>query len=409
MKLALRISLVSTFALASLAFGACSSSDSGGPPGGGGNNDGGGGGDGGSGCKGDGCFAVDLDIGNNTVQCAAMKDRSVLCWGYAFEGGKGQGDTTQTGGANPLRVVQLSDATGVAIGGDSSCALRTGGAVSCWGTGEYGLGNGAAGKNETPQQVGIQGVQQLQRSLGTTCALLQDRSVWCWGDVVHLVPEGAPITALSPVKMEQISNAKEIALGGGHLCVLYDGGTVSCFGENGHLEVGTDSGASVKDLTPVAGLESVVHISATRGYTCAVLADGTAQCWGQDDGGLGDGAEDTTMPRANPLPVKDLTNVDRIATGVGGNVTCALLKDRTVKCWGQNDKGQMGTGSTAEKQLTPVTIPGATDVVKVVPGEDYVCALRGDGRVICWGNNNQEDFGAKTPEEVIKTPFQVPW
>lgn len=94
-----------------------------------------------------------------------------------------------------------------------------------------------------------------------------------------------------------------------------------------------------------------------------------------------------------PLDVSGLTNVIQLAVGTGH--VCALLSDHTVKCWGNNNKGQLGRGTVDNNfNPTPTLISGLTDVGQIVAKAGYTCALiRGTGKIKCWGDNNFGQLG----------------
>jgi alpha-tubulin suppressor-like RCC1 family protein len=107
-------------------------------------------------------------------------------------------------------------------------------------------------------------------------------------------------------------------------------------------------------LTPVqvVGLSGVVAISAGWRHTCALLGNGTLQCWGQNQfGQLGNG---TTTNRTTPVPVSGITGAVGVTAGWWHH-SCALLSGGSVRCWGANDWGQFGSG-TKTSSSTPVTM-----------------------------------------------------
>lgn len=117
-------------------------------------------------------------------------------------------------------------------------------------------------------------------------------------------------------------------------------------------------------------------------HSCALVEDGSVLCWGRNDSGqLGDG---TTVPRSSPGAVPSLgAMVQGIAAGE--QHTCALLVDGSVRCWGGNEFGQLGEG-TSDPHLLParvVDLPAA--VAQVAAGGHHTCALLVTGQVMCWG------------------------
>src|SRR5206468_83092 len=153
-----------------------------------------------------------------------------------------------------------------------------------------------------------------------------------------------------------------------HTCTLLANGTAKCWGENFFGELGDGTTTTRRYiLVPVIGLSHAVAITAGTGYTCALLADGTAKCWGSNDRGqLGVG---TTIDISVPGPgtnVRDL--IDAVAITAGGGAapglinhryTCALLADGTAKCWGSNIIGELGDGTVMDRLLpVPVAAPG---------------------------------------------------
>jgi hypothetical protein len=144
--------------------------------------------------------------------------------------------------------------------------------------------------------------------------------------------------------------------------------------------VGTSSGAPLGNVTAIATGSS---------HSCALLSNGTVRCWGHNrDGQLGNGTT-TDFPAA--APVVGLGGM-AAAIAAGEFHTCALLRDGTVHCWGDNWYGQLGDGTTTDR-TTPVAASGLRDVTAIAAGEDHTCALLRDGTARCWGYNEFGQLG----------------
>lgn len=138
-------------------------------------------------------------------------------------------------------------------------------------------------------------------------------------------------------------------------------------------------------------LSDVVAIEAGVFYSCALKKDRTVWCWGENtDGQLGDG---TTEHRTVPIPVKGITDVTAIALGAGH--TIALKSDGTVWAWGYNADGQLGDGTTTNSMI-PQQVKDLSGIILVAAGSLHSLALRNDGTVWGWGQNKYGQLGDGT-------------
>ena len=156
--------------------------------------------------------------------------------------------------------------------------------------------------------------------------------------------------------MSGISNAILIAAGDSHTCALLPDGTVDCWGLNdsGELANGTVHNSS----TPVQvnGISNAILIAASNFHTCALLFGGTIECWGWNgDGQLGNGESGSSSYEVSPVQVNGISDATWISAG--DLHTCALLPGGASKCWGANVYGQLGNGTTTDSS-TPVDVIG---------------------------------------------------
>jgi len=294
-------------------------------------------------------------------------------------------------------------ASAISAGYEHNCALVSGGAVSCWGDNYYGeLGDGSETDSHIPVAVsGLSGV--IAVSAGGyydglhTCALISGGAVKCWGDNrLGELGDGTTAHSLTPVAVSGLTGATAVSAGAAHTCALISGGTVKCWGANGSGQLG--DGTTTRSLTPltVSGLTGAIAISAGYGYTCALISGGTVKCWGANYfGQLGDG---TTTDSPTPVAVSGLTGATAISAGNSYEAghTCALISGGAIKCWGDNQYGQLGVSTYTVVTHKPVTVTGLTGAIAVSAGYLHTCALISGGTMECWGNGQDGQLGDGT-------------
>ena len=303
--------------------------------------------------------------------------------------------------------------------GDAVSPPATSSRARCWRTARRGAGDwaspgsGATAASEPSRSLpstvnGLTGAVALAAGYGHTCALLSNATLRCWGEnregQLGNGTTANPGTA-QPVAVSGITGATAITTGAYHTCALLGNGTVRCWGRNGQGQLG--NGTFTNSSTPVAvsGLTGVAAVSGGGVHTCAVLTDGTVRCWGENEfGQLGNGTTATcdhagagdgnqrrrrrqrrvaphlrapwgrhgavlgaepvraarrtgrTANRTTPVPVSGITGAVGVTAGWWHH-SCALLGSGTVRCWGTNEWGQFGNGTTTSSS-TPVTMTG---------------------------------------------------
>ena len=406
-------------------------------------------------------FDTTTVVAGTSHSCAVLNNGHLKCWGYGGDGRTGLGITASRGNGDDqdgaalsvLRPGVATDGGGmlevktVALGGRHTCALMTDDTLRCWGEGGSGqLGNGdivdigdGAGEIEliegallADDPVTVQAV-----SLGDehSCALmgsLGHTSIKCWGknDVGQLGlgdtnARGNSVRTTGDNLAEvdvggDGSTPWRLSAGGDHACAVFTNGRAKCWGKNnaGQLGLGNtqnrgDESGEMGDELPYVSLgESLMvkDISAGDAHTCALLMDGQVKCWGGNDvGQLGLGNFNNRGDRRGEmglsLPFVNLEGGAARAVRAGGRHTCALLENGTLKCWGRNNKGQLGLGDTNDRSI-PATVEVGTDltVKSVSAGGEHTCALLSDDSIKCWGEGSTGQLLSGSTDDVDAPP-----
>ncbi len=333
-----------------------------------------------AGCTGGVCRKVTAVGAGRYHTCAVLEDGSVWCWGMN-DLGQAVGDNKVVNPKNPALVAGVTGATQVGGGRWYSCALVTNGAVECWG----GLpGTGPPFPIQAPTLVpGLSGAVSIATGLQHACALLGDGSVDCWGLNDHgQLGDGSTTSRASPAPVPGLSGVRAVAAGGAHTCAIMADNSVDCWGDDTHGQLGNGTTAGVVATPqPVTSGPAFDRLACGAAHTCAMSAYGGAFCWGANDvGQLGDG---TTTDRLLPTQVGPMGSV-----GAFDEQTCAGGGTTPLYCWG----GLFGAGSYVD---TP-TLAGVYTANAIAVGGAHDCAILPDGSLECWGANQYGQLGDGT-------------
>ena len=240
-------------------------------------------------------------------------------------------------------------------------------------------------------------------SVGLTSSQLDDLSNVAGVDVridagawTPMLPsDGAFNTATEHAGLAIAGSAATTGSGYGHSCAVRPDGTVWCWGYDSDGQLGFNPPDSTHPYTPmptmVAGLAGVSSVVGGGFHTCALIGTGGVRCWGFNDyGALGNG---TTATTATPVAAAGISTATAVAAG--RYHTCAVLANGSLRCWGNNGDGELGD-NTYTNRPSPVTVRNLSGVVGVATGAWHSCALLANGTVRCWGANNQGQLGDGT-------------
>ncbi len=265
----------------------------------------------------------------------------------------------------------------------------------------------------------------------STCLVVDVNRVACWGLLETTRPLALPSAETVAPRALGVVGAVQVDGGLGYHCAIDGSGRAMCRSQGADFErielgpaavalaVAGERACAIVDgnqvrcwksgpnpePSSVPGVENVVGLALGVAHTCALRRDGKVLCWGGNEAGmLGDG---TTASRGAPAPVVGLDDVVRIASSKAH--TCALRGDGTVHCWGLGDDGQLGDGVKRPRDgmaVRPVQVVGLRDVSAIAVGGAHACALRA-GHVFCWGGNGVGQVGDGTTEQ-RPAPVEVP-
>lgn len=327
------------------------------------------------------------------------------------------------------------------LGASHSCARLTNGSVRCWGlngNGQLGYGNTVTiGDTETPAAAGPVNLgtgrtaTQLAAGDSSTCAILDNASVRCWGSggfgalgygSTEDVGNDESVASKGPVNLGSGRTAKAIAVGASHACAILDTDALRCWGQGGDGALGYGNGNSIGDdpmetpasAGPVSLGTTAKAVTAGIGFTCVLRTDGGVVCFGQNGfGQLGQGSaipsseygDDSGEVPSNLGTVNLGINRTASAISSGSQHTCVILATPVadagkVMCWGLAASGRLGYNDGAnnigdnESPFAAGTVNlGGHTAVAVAAGGAHTCVILDDGSVRCWGFGSSGQTG----------------
>lgn len=346
--------------------------------------------------------AADTDWQSFTTgfaSCAIKTDGALWCWGRNAEGELGDGTTTQT--AVPKQVLPGTTWKVVRAGFMHVCGIQSSGALWCWGRNQSTqIEAGSAGRQLSPLQIGVDtDWADIAPGQPHTCAIKQDGRVYCWGARVFGQTGDASFGhATVPTQVGVESGWSALAAFGETTCAKDPAGKLACFGNNELGPYGNGLTASEDAPLVVAGAPSISLVAIGRNHACAVTSAGGLQCSGSNaNGALGTGNTTATTTYASIATAgKPWENLTWAEVAAGELHSCAIATDGSLWCWGYNCYGQVDA-TLASNTVTSLTqVLPATGWASVVAGQFHTCASRTDGSLYCWGRNLNGQVGNGT-------------
>jgi len=347
--------------------------------------------------------------GGSGFACGLTSAGRVYCWGDNKEGQLGIG---RLGGhrASPTRVALSRPVQALTIGSDYACALQNGKPL-CWGTNARGeLGDSShVDARATPRPVkGDLRFRSLSAGDGFTCGISTSGDAYCWGVTVN-GQLGAGIKSDSTQGAHRVSGDHRFRMlragPESTVCGITQDSVAYCWGN-----LASDTAGPISDVpVRVAGRLSFREVSVGSAYVCGLTTDSLAYCWGYEgEGGLGDGhpLPRTTSRRYASTPSPVVGGLRFTTLSAGFRTTCALDTKGRAYCWGWNEDGQVGDGTTTNR-TAPTPVSGEYVFREVHAGGGTSCGITVGGQTMCWGRGAKGELGNGMTQQRSLRPVRV--
>ena len=332
--------------------------------------------------------------GTNTATATVAGVGSITFTATGTIGGGGGG-----GGGTPGNLVFRT----IDAGSYHGCGITNTEVAYCWGLNLDGeLGDGSIDSKLAPTAV-AGGLRFRQVSGGKyhSCAVTLSGDGYCWGsNLVGQLGAISQVLSSTPLLNQKAITFASLSVGREHSCGLSLSGDAFCWGSNsgGQLGFFTEN-YSVDTAGFVFTALSFTTIASGGLHNCAITPQGTTHCWGfNDQGQLGNGTSTTLFPdtvSSKVTPVSGGFAFDTITAGY--KHTCALTGG-TAYCWGSNSYGQLGDGTNTNSSV-PTPVSGGLTFVTLSAGFYHTCGITTTGAAYCWGRNTpnslQESVGGQ--------------
>lgn len=350
-----------------------------------------------------------IDVGQSG--CAIADTGDAYCWGNVSNGAGGTNPdgpnvaVTKPSGVSFWLHIETNRTTPTSV-----CALANTGNMYCWGTGSGGaIGNGTTSNYTTPELVtkpsGVASWLQFSFGSQTVCAIANNYRIFCWGpDSQGQLGDGpdqtSTVSTPTAIQMNRIDSWSKVCTGITHSCGIDSNGIAYCWGNDGSGRLGNGSigGSSTvpsRVVTP-SGVTSWSEVSCGNQHTCGIANTGDAYCWGRDtEEQLGDGtgaaSQQTPVLVTKPSGVSSWTHIQ-----AGILYSCGIGDNDQAYCWGTESSGELGSGGgITDTVSTPtlVTNPSGVTSWKSISAYTFTCGIANTDAAYCWGNDSSARLG----------------
>jgi prepilin-type N-terminal cleavage/methylation domain-containing protein len=350
--------------------------------------------------------------------CVLQADNTVWCSGADTGSGGGQLGNGATGGTITFgqEVLNFNDWTSIRGDAGGVCGLRSNGRAYCWGSNNTGqVANGTTGASvQTPTEVsgGFTDWTFIDRDYDHGCGIRNGGRAYCWGrNISGEIGDGTTTSKTIPTEVSGgFTDWKYVDTGDWSTCGIRTNNKIYCWGDNARGQVG--DGTSSDSSIPVeisGGFSDWVYLNTAGPGSCALRQTGQLYCWGQNDyGQVGNG----TTGNINIPTLVTGGFTDWIWEFFGWGVSCGIRNTGQIYCWGRNENGGVGTGSSVPSVLpNPTLVGGGFSDWKYVATDthNHACAARSSGALYCWGINPNGQFGdGSAPSGIVKGATLIP-
>jgi alpha-tubulin suppressor-like RCC1 family protein len=302
----------------------------------------------------------------------------------------------------------------VSTGALHTCAINTGKSLYCWGANGFGqIGDGTTTRRPSPTRIGSAGAwANVSAGYNHTCATTTGDSLYCWGyngtGQIGDGTSGGGNDRHSPKKIGSSGVWAAAAAGGNHTCAITTGNSLYCWGYNIYGQVGDGTSGNSRPSPKKIGTSGVwAGVTTGELHTCAISTGKSLYCWGANEAGsLGDG---TTTNRRSPTRIGS-AGAWALASA-GDYHSCAISTANSLYCWGYNNNGQVGDGTTTQR-LSPKKIGTTGAWARINTGGtsgvySHTCATTTGNSLYCWGNNSFGQIGDGTTTSPRLSPKKI--